>query len=72
MGLRTGFLECEDEFFFVTKGRCRLHADDGVVVECAAGESLVIPAGFSGVFEVIETMEKHYMIVDRRTSEAEK
>jgi uncharacterized protein len=62
--------ECEDEFFFVTQGRCRLHADDGVIVECAAGESLVIPAGFSGVFEVIEAMEKHYMIVDRKTSAA--
>ena len=56
----------EDEFFFVTRGRCRLHADDGVVAECAAGQSLVIPAGFSGVFEVLEAMEKHYMIVDRQ------
>lgn len=62
--------EREDEFFFVTQGRCRLQSDDGVVVECISGQSLVIPAGFSGIFEVLETLEKHYMIVDRRAPEA--
>jgi uncharacterized protein len=56
----------EDELFFVTAGRCRLTADDGHAVECAPGQSLVIPAGFSGVFEVIEPLTKHYMIVERR------
>ncbi len=56
----------EDELFFVTAGRCRLVADDGHAVDCAAGQSLLIPAGFSGVFEVIEAMTKHYMIVERR------
>ncbi|MDZ4812761.1 MAG: cupin domain-containing protein [Pseudomonadota bacterium] len=60
----------EDEFFFVTRGRCRVRSDDGVVSECGAGQSLVIPAGFSGVFEVVEAMEKHYMIVDRKVPEA--
>ncbi len=58
--------EAEDELFFVTRGRCRLVADDGHAVECAVGQSLVIPAGFSGVFEVIEALTKHYMIVERR------
>jgi uncharacterized protein len=56
----------EDEFFFVTAGRCRLVADDGHAVSVAAGQSLVIPAGFSGRFEVLEPMQKHYMIVERR------
>ena len=56
----------EDEFFMVTQGHCRLHGDEGGMVECRAGESLVIPAGFSGIFEVLESLEKHYMIVDRR------
>jgi len=55
----------EDELFFVTQGRCRLHADDGHVVECGPGQSLVLPAGFTGVFEVLEPMTKHYMIVER-------
>lgn len=56
----------EDEFFHVLRGRCRLHAEDGTVFDCAAGESLVIPAGFKGLFEVIEPLCKHYMIVDRK------
>lgn len=57
--------EREDELFFVTAGRCRLTADDGHSVDCAAGQSLLIPAGFRGVFEVLEPLTKHYMIVDR-------
>jgi uncharacterized cupin superfamily protein len=56
----------EDEFFFVTEGRCRLTGDDGVAVEVGRGESVVIPAGFSGVFEVLQPLKKHYMIVDRK------
>ena len=57
--------EREDELFFVTQGRCRLTADDGHGVECSVGQSLLIPAGFRGVFEVLEPLTKHYMIVDR-------
>lgn len=57
----------EDELFFVTAGRCRLTADDGHAVECSAGQSLVIPAGFSGVFDVLEPLTKHYLIVDRKS-----
>jgi uncharacterized cupin superfamily protein len=56
----------EDEFFFVTRGRCRLVDDAGVAVTAAAGESLLIPAGFKGIFEVLEPMQKHYMIVERK------
>jgi len=58
--------EREDEFFFVTQGRCRLIDDAGVAVEIGAGESLVIPAGFKGIFEVVAAMQKHYMIVERK------
>ncbi len=57
--------EREDELFFVTAGRCRLISDDGHSVDCGAGQSLVIPAGFGGDFEVLEPLTKHYMIVDR-------
>lgn len=56
----------EDEFFFVTQGRCRLIDETGVAVEVQAGESLVIPAGFKGIFDVLESMQKHYMIVERK------
>ena len=57
----------EDELFFVTAGRCRLTADDGHAVECGVGQSLLIPAGFNGVFDVIEPLTKHYLIVDPRS-----
>jgi uncharacterized cupin superfamily protein len=57
----------EDEFFFVTAGRCRLTSETGVAVEAGPGESLVIPAGFKGVFAVLEPMQKHYVIVERKT-----
>jgi uncharacterized cupin superfamily protein len=56
----------EDEFFFVTQGRCRLIDADGNAVEVGPGQSLVIPAGFKGVFDVLEPMQKHYMIVERK------
>jgi len=56
----------EDEFFFVTDGHCRLTSDEGVVVEIGAGDSLVIPAGFTGIFAVLTPLKKHYMIVDRK------
>ncbi|MGD9841458.1 MAG: cupin domain-containing protein [Steroidobacteraceae bacterium] len=57
----------EDEFFFVTEGRCRLTDEAGIAVTAQAGESLLIPAGFKGVFAVLEPMQKHYMIVERKT-----
>lgn len=56
----------EDEFFFVTEGRCRIVDEAGNAVEAGPGESLVIPAGFKGVFEVLQAMKKHYVIVERK------
>jgi uncharacterized cupin superfamily protein len=63
---RIEFGEHEDEFFFVTEGRCRIIDEAGKAVEAGAGESLVIPAGFKGVFQVLESMRKHYVIVERK------
>jgi hypothetical protein len=63
---RIEFGDKEDEFFFVTEGRCRIVDDAGKAVEAGPGESLVIPAGFKGVFEVIEPMKKHYVIIERK------
>lgn len=63
---RIEFGEHEDEFFFVTEGRCRITDTEGKACEAGPGESLLIPAGFKGVFEVLEPMQKHYMIVDRK------
>lgn len=65
---RIEFGPTEDEFFHVTQGRVRVTDDAGKAVEIGAGESLVIPAGFKGVFEVVEPVRKHYMIVERKGS----
>jgi uncharacterized protein len=58
----------EDEFFFVVSGRCRVTDNNGMAVSAGPGESLVLPAGFNGSFEVLEPMTKHYMIVNRHAS----
>lgn len=63
---RIEFGPAEDEFFHVTQGRVRITDDAGKAVEIGAGESLVIPAGFKGVFEVVEPVKKHYMIIERK------
>jgi uncharacterized protein len=65
---RIEFGPTEDEFFHVTQGRVRITDDAGEAVEIGVGESLVIPAGFKGTFEVVEPMKKHYMIVERKGS----
>lgn len=54
----------EHELFTVLAGRCRIHAPDGRFVEAGPGEAIVLPAGFEGSFEVIETLTKTYAIVD--------
>jgi uncharacterized cupin superfamily protein len=54
-----------DEFFFVVSGRVKVTGDDGHAAVVGPGESLVIPAGFKGVFEVVEAVTKHYVIVAR-------
>jgi uncharacterized cupin superfamily protein len=56
----------EDEFFTVTEGRCRLIDEVGQAFEAGVGDSLIIPAGFKGVFEVLEPLKKHYVIVERK------
>ncbi len=65
---RIEFAPDEDEFFCVTEGRCRVTDEAGVVYEVAVGDSLVMPAGFKGVFEVLEPMKKYYVIVERKSN----
>ena len=47
-------------------GIASVTGDDGQTAVIGAGESLVIPAGFKGVFEVIEPVTKHYVISSRQ------
>jgi uncharacterized protein len=57
----------EHEFCYLLEGRVRLTADDGTAVEFRAGAAFVVPAGFSGTWETLETTRKHYAIFEAGT-----
>lgn len=63
---RIAFADNKDEYFFVLEGRCRVVDEKGHGAEAGPGDALVIPAGFRGVFEVLEPIRKHYVIVERK------
>lgn len=61
---RIAFAPNKHEFFCVIEGRIRITGDDGAAGEFGPGEAGVIPAGFSGTFEVLERVRKHYVVVE--------
>lgn len=54
----------EQEVFTVLEGRCRVHSDAGGFQEAGPGQAIHIPAGFTGSFEVLETLSKIYVICE--------
>jgi uncharacterized protein len=52
----------ENEMCLLLEGRVRLTAESGEAQEFKAGESFVVPAGFRGVFAVLESARKLYVI----------
>ena len=62
---RIAFHAGRHEFFQVLSGRLRLIDDAGHARDFGPGDACVIPAGFKGVFEVLETVTKRYVMVDR-------
>ncbi len=62
---RIVFAEEKDEFFHVLSGRIRITDSDGVVKEFGPGDACVIPGEFTGLFEVLEQVKKHYVFVER-------
>ena len=54
----------EHEFCHFLSGRIRLSGDDGSEITVQAGDSFVIPAGFSGLWEVMEPARKLYAIYE--------
>lgn len=52
----------EDEFCQILSGRSVLRDADGSELTVGAGDNFVIPAGFSGQWEVIDTTRKIYVI----------
>lgn len=51
-----------DEFCFITSGHVRLIADDGSAQTFRTGDAFLIPNGFRGFWEVLETTTKHFVI----------
>lgn len=55
----------KDEFFCVINGRLRISDDQGTAAEFGPGDACVIPQGFVGTFEVLETVSKYYVVLER-------
>lgn len=51
-----------DEFCMILAGHCRLIAEDGSAKTFKTGDAFMIPNGFRGYWDVIETTTKHYVI----------
>jgi uncharacterized cupin superfamily protein len=62
---RIAFAPGKDEFFHVLEGRIQITDAEGQAKQFGPGDAGVIPAEFTGVFEVLEPVRKHYVIIDR-------
>lgn len=56
----------ENEFCHLLEGRIALVSEAGRRWEFAAGDSFVVPAGFTGIWEVLEDCRKVYAIFEPR------
>jgi uncharacterized cupin superfamily protein len=54
----------EHEFCHLLAGRVRMRGDDGNETTLVAGDSFVIPAGFEGIWEVLEPARKLYAVYE--------
>ena len=57
----------EEEVCHMLAGRSILTGDDGTVLDVAAGESFVVPRGFTGTWQVVETTTKRFVIYEAAT-----
>jgi uncharacterized cupin superfamily protein len=57
----------EEEFCVLLEGRVRLTDDSGCVRELSTGDAFVIPGGFTGIWENIGRVRKHYAIMHLKT-----
>ena len=51
-----------DEFCTIVSGHCRLISESGEAQDFKTGDAFLIPNGFRGYWEVIETTTKHFVI----------
>jgi uncharacterized cupin superfamily protein len=52
----------EWEYVLVISGRCVISGDDGTSISAGPGEAFVIEPGFTGTWEVLALMRKHWVI----------
>lgn len=57
----------ENELCVITHGKVILTSDSGERSSFGPGDAFVIPAGFSGTWEVVEDCTKIYAIFEQRT-----
>jgi uncharacterized cupin superfamily protein len=55
----------ENELCVMTAGQVVLASDDGAVFSFGAGDAFVVPAGFSGTWEVVVDCTKIYAIFEK-------
>ena len=53
----------EWEYCHITAGRGALHPDDATPRPIGPGDAFVVPPGFTGEWEVSETMTKQFVVV---------
>lgn len=58
----------ENELCVLTQGRVRISDDHGTSWTFGAGESFVVPAGFKGLWEVLEPARKFYAIYEAHST----
>lgn len=52
----------KDEYCHIISGKCALISEDGNRWEFGPGASFMIPNGFRGYWEIIETTTKHFVV----------
>jgi len=56
----------ENELCVMTAGRVVIESDSGARTAFASGDAFVVPAGFSGTWEVLEACSKIYAIFEAK------
>jgi uncharacterized cupin superfamily protein len=54
----------EHEFCHLLEGRVRLTAEDGTATDFGPGDAWVIPSGWRGTWETLESARKYYAIYE--------
>ena len=55
----------EEEVCFLLQGKVVVHDNDGGSIALNKGDMFAIPAGFSGVWETLETAKKLYVVYEK-------